>query len=275
VWTSRSPTRFRGRATLSDNVRIYAVGDIHGSASLLKKLLLQIEMDDKRHPARRSIIVCLGDYLDRGPDSRLTIDLLMECSNRREIIFLKGNHETFVPRFLDDPATLDEWRLCGGLETLVSYGLTPSINPNRSDRERLAIELARRMPAAHRDFIESLDLSFCCGDFYFVHAGIRPEIPLVKQREEDLLWIRDDFLLWERPFEKFIVHGHTPVNSLDARSNRINIDTGAFATGRLTCIAIEESSIVPLVDLRSWHLGADTRATSDMYGLRIALAAAL
>src|SRR5580698_7439719 len=105
------------------------------------------------------------------------------------------------------------------------------------------------------EFLESLDLSFSCGDFLFVHAGIRPGVPIRKQREEDLLWIREEFLLCEDRFEKFIVHGHTPVPTPDIRSNRINIDTGAFATGRLTCIVIEGNSVVPLTDARDWIRG--------------------
>ncbi|GEC16822.1 hypothetical protein NWI01_27140 [Nitrobacter winogradskyi] len=177
-------------------------------------------------------------------------------------MFLKGNHESFVPRFLHDPSSLKDWRLFGGLETLVSYGLTPSINPSAHEQNLLATELIRSMPPQHLNFLETLDLSFCCGDFCFVHAGIRPGIPLAKQREEDLLWIRDDFLSWDKPFEKFIVHGHTPVRAPDIRSNRANIDTGAFATGRLTCLAIEGSSIVPLIDLQSWRHHEDTRALS-------------
>ena len=104
----------------------------------------------------------------------------------------------------------------------------------------------------HIEFLESLNLSFSCGDFLFVHAGIRPGVPIRKQREEDLLWIREEFLCCEQRFEKFVVHGHTPVHTTDIRSNRINIDTGAFATGHLTCIVIEGTSIVELIDMRDW-----------------------
>src|SRR2546423_4644367 len=167
-------------------------------------------------------------------------------------VFLRGNHDTFVHRFMSEPAVLDEWRLWGGLETLVSYGLKPSISPGALEQKQLARQLARSIPKRHLEFLDSLRPSFNCGDFLFVHAGIRPSVPLRKQKEEDLLWIRDEFLCYEERFEKFVVHGHTPVRTLDIRSNRINIDTGAFATGRLTCIAIEGSAIVPLVDVRDW-----------------------
>jgi serine/threonine protein phosphatase 1 len=115
------------------------------------------------------------------------------------------------------------------------------------------------LPPQHLSFFESLQLSFTCGDFFFVHAGIRPGIALRKQSEDDLLWIRDDFLHHDSPFEKYVVHGHTPVNAPDVRSNRMNIDTGAFATGRLSCVVIEGPDIVPLVDIRDWTRGGRTR----------------
>lgn len=262
MWRLRATSDPQEKAKLADGIRIYAIGDIHGRADLLEKLLFQIEADDHRHPSDRSLMVFLGDYVDRGPDSRKVLDILVECSTSRDAVFLKGNHESFIPRFLHDPSSLKDWRRFGGMETLASYGLTPSINPGPREQELLATELGRSMPARHLDFLETLDLSFCCGDFYFVHAGIRPGIPIARQREEDLLWIRDDFLSWEKPFEKFIVHGHTPVRAPDIRSNRANIDTGAFATGRLTCLAMEGSNIVPLIDVQNWRPDENTRAMS-------------
>jgi predicted MPP superfamily phosphohydrolase len=251
VWKSR-PSHKRAAARLPDGVRVYAIGDIHGRSDLLDVLLQQIEADCALYPSSRPIVVFLGDYIDRGPGSREVVDLLQACARTRETVCLRGNHETFVRRFLAEPAILDEWRLCGGLETLMSYGLKPSISPDAAEQSRLADELARSIPQRHLEFLDGLDLSFSCGDFLFVHAGIRPGIAIRRQREEDLLWIRDEFLFWEQPFEKFIVHGHTPVPAPDIRSNRVNIDTGAFATGRLTCIAIEGSSITPLIDVRDW-----------------------
>jgi len=251
-WNPRSSQNQRAAARLPDGLRIYAIGDIHGRADLLESLLLQIDEDCRLYPSRRPIVVFIGDYIDRGPASREVLDLLLGYERTKETIFLRGNHETFVHRFLSKPAVLDEWRLYGGLETLVSYGLKPSINPSGLERARLAKELAMSITKRHIEFLESLDLSFSCGDFLFVHAGIRPGVPLRKQREEDLLWIREEFLSCEQQFEKFVVHGHTPVDTTDIRSNRINIDTGAFATGRLTCIVIEGSSIVELIDVRDW-----------------------
>jgi calcineurin-like phosphoesterase family protein len=255
-WNPRSSQNERAAARLPDGLRIYAIGDIHGRADLLKSLLLQIDEDCRLYPCPRPIVVFIGDYIDRGPASREVLDLLLGYQRTRETIFLRGNHETFVHRFLSEPAVLDEWRLYGGLETLASYGLKPSINPNALERARLAKELAKSMPKPHLEFIDSLKLSFSCGDFLFVHAGIRPGVPVRKQREEDLLWIREEFLSCDQRFEKFVVHGHTPVRSPDVRSNRMNIDTGAFATGRLTCIMIEGAAMVPLIDVRDWMRNA-------------------
>jgi serine/threonine protein phosphatase 1 len=239
-------------ARLPDGLRIYAIGDIHGRADLLEALLLQIDVDRALYPSSRPILVFLGDYIDRGAASRQVLDLLLGCQRTKEAVFLKGNHDSFVRRFLSSPAVLDEWRLYGGLETLVSYGLKPSINPGVTEQRQLAEELAKSIPNQHLEFLDSLNLSFNCGDFLFVHAGIRPGVPIRKQKEEDLLWIREEFLSCEQRFEKFVVHGHTPVPTPDFRSNRINIDTGAFATGRLTCIMIEGAAIVPLIDVRDW-----------------------
>lgn len=233
-------------------IRIYAIGDVHGRADLLASLLLQIEVDIALHPVSRPIVVFLGDYIDRGPDSKEVLDLLVSPGRTPEMVFLKGNHETFLLNFLKTPALLDDWRQCGGLETLVSYGLKPPMNPSFNEQTRLARDLASAISVSHRKFFEALRLSFVCGDFVFVHAGLRPLIPLQQQSEDDLLWIRDDFLLWDKEFEKIVVHGHTPVLEPDIRFNRINIDTGAFATGRLTCMTIEAAKITPLIDVRDW-----------------------
>jgi serine/threonine protein phosphatase 1 len=259
VWKPSRATKLLTRASLPDGIRVYAIGDIHGRTDLLTLQLAQIEADELRHRCARSIIVFLGDYIDRGPDSRGTIDLLLACAQMREVVNLKGNHETFIRRFLDAPGSLNDWRSLGGLETLVSYGLRPSLNRSHSDQERLSQEFLEVLPPEHLAFFESLPSSFTCGDFVFVHAGIRPGIALCKQTEDDLLWIRDDFLRHDLPFEKFVVHGHTPVNAPDVRSNRMNIDTGAFATGRLSCVMIEGRDITPLVDIRDWTAGSSTR----------------
>ena len=244
MWNAR--VRSGLAPVLPHGIRIYAVGDIHGRSDLLVRLLCSVDADCRRRPVNRPITVFIGDYIDRGPSSRDVLDLLIQWGRNHETVFLRGNHETFLPRFIADSKTLDEWRQCGGLQTLLSYGLKPSINPDRKEQVRLADELAAALPKQHVDFLSSLQISFSCGDFLFVHAGIRPGIPINKQTEDDLLWIREEFLSHEDPFERFVVHGHTPVSAPDLCSNRLNIDTGAFATGHLTCMVIEGSAIMQL-----------------------------
>lgn len=238
----KSPRR-RPNACLPAGIRVYAIGDIHGRADLLAELFGRIDASRAHFPASKALHVFLGDYVDRGPSSRDVIDLLLERGRQYPAIYLKGNHESYLSNFLKNPEVFAEWRLYGGLDTLLSYGLAPSLNPGARERVVLSSDLKRVLPAVHRDFFGSLTVSFTCGDFFFVHAGVRPGIALAKQHEEDLLWIREDFLLHEDAYEKLIVHGHTPVIEPDIRFNRINIDTGAYATGKLTCLALERDEM--------------------------------
>lgn len=242
----------RRPSSVPEGVRIYAIGDIHGRADLLAPMLSQIEIDIALRPISRPIVVFLGDYIDRGPSSKAVLDLLTNNEFSFETVFLKGNHEAFLIKFLDNSEILNDWRQCGGLETLISFGIKPPINPAPHERAQLARSLGNALTTTHRRFLEALKLTFVCGDFVFVHAGLRPLAPIQNQEEDDLLWIRDDFLNWDKDFEKIVVHGHTPVREPDIRANRINIDTGAFATGRLTCMTIEGSEIATLVDVREW-----------------------
>jgi serine/threonine protein phosphatase 1 len=231
---------------LPDGVRIYAIGDIHGCADLLKQLFTVIDADLARSRPPHPIHVFLGDYVDRGPQSRQTLDLLIERSKRHQTVFLKGNHEAFLVESLDQPTRFQEWRKYGGLQTLVSYGLKPSLNPDVAEQAELMRQLKYVLPEAHNQFLKRLRLTYTCGDFFFVHAGVRPGVRLSRQREADLLWIRDAFLESEEDFGKYIVHGHTPVREPDVRPNRINIDTGAYATGNLTLLTVQGSSILAL-----------------------------
>jgi serine/threonine protein phosphatase 1 len=229
-----------------DGVRVYAIGDVHGRADLLAELLAAIDTDIANNPPAQTLHVFLGDYIDRGPDSRQVIDLVMGRAETHETVLLKGNHETYAAQFLKDPKVLAEWRLFGGLQTLMSYGLRPSINAGDAEQRELAGRFAAALPPGHAELFAGLKTSFSCGDFFFVHAGVKPGVSLARQREEDLLWIRDDFLLHEEDFGKMIVHGHTPVRDPDFRDNRINIDTGAYATGKLTCLIIEQDELALL-----------------------------
>ncbi len=227
------------RPRVPDGVRIYAIGDIHGRADLLSDLLNRIEAHMATNPDHHPIAVFLGDYIDRGPASQQVIERLVvnDCAYQR--VFLKGNHETYLADFIKSPPSLRNWQYLGGLETLISYGIKPTINANGAAQIRIAAELDRALPDSHRQFLSHLEKSFTCGDFFFVHAGVRPGVPLEQQRDEDLLWIRQEFLQCEDDFGKVIVHGHTPALHPDIRQNRINIDTGAYATGRLTCLVLD------------------------------------
>jgi serine/threonine protein phosphatase 1 len=226
---------------LPDGVCIYAVSDIHGCADRLFKVFAAIDLHLSRARPTRAIHVFLGDYIDRGPASREVIDLLIERGQRHESIFLKGNHEAMLFGLLRAPRDFDKWKKYGGMQTLMSYGLAPSVNPEREEQNALIGTLARIIPRPHRRFFDSLRPTFSCGDFFFAHAGVKPGVPLAQQREDDLLWIRDEFLQSEENFGGFIVHGHTPVPKPDIRHNRINIDTGAYATGNLTLLTIYEN----------------------------------
>ncbi|MBW5438831.1 serine/threonine protein phosphatase [Bradyrhizobium canariense] len=240
--------RFRNnvKPRLPDGVRIYAIGDVHGRADLLQSLLTVIDADLARSAPKRAIQVFLGDYVDRGPDSRAVIDLLIERSKSHETVCLKGNHEVFLLEVLKDPARLEEWRRYGGLLTLVSYGINPTMNPTPEQQIELIEGLRRALPPEHLLFLQQLRPSFACGDFFFAHAGVKPGVALERQKEEDLLWIREEFLESERRFGKYVVHGHTPVSVPDIRSNRINIDTGAYATGNLTLLTIQGDSLLAI-----------------------------
>jgi serine/threonine protein phosphatase 1 len=231
------------RASVPDGRRIYAVGDIHGCAGLLANIFDRIDDDLKLRPTPEVLQIFLGDYIDRGPDSREVIELLIARQRENDVVFLKGNHEIFMMNFIETPSILQDWQRLGGLQTLMSYGITPTINANAAVQAQIAVDFNRVLPESHRQFLGHLKSFFTCGDFFFVHAGVRPGIPLEKQREEDLLWIRQEFLFCKNDFGKIVVHGHTPVQYPDVQSNRINIDTGAYATGRLTCLVLEGSTI--------------------------------
>jgi serine/threonine protein phosphatase 1 len=231
---------------LPAGTRIYAFGDIHGCSDLLKELFTVVDTDMARSPVNRPIEVFLGDYIDRGPNSAETLDLLIERSRYHETVFLKGNHEAYFLDLLGDPAKFENWRQFGGLQTLMSYGIQPTLNPDIAQQTDLITALIETLPDEHLKFLQSLELSFLCGDFFFVHAGVRPGIPLKEQQEADLLWIRNEFLDSKENFGKFVVHGHTPVREPDIRPNRINIDTGAYATGNLTLLTIQGSNMLLL-----------------------------
>ncbi len=221
------------------NNRLYVIGDIHGRLDLLERAIAAIRDDVERHgPA--ALTVTLGDYVDRGPASRGVLARLIENPFPTPYVALKGNHEALIEAFLDDPTVGAHWRRLGGLETLHSYGVPVSGLMVGLNYQEAADRLRRALPAEHMNFLQSLKTSHSHGRYFLCHAGVRPGVPLAQQSEEDLLWIRDEFLRSKMDFGKIVVHGHTPIEQPEVLPNRINIDTGAFATGRLTCVALDE-----------------------------------
>jgi serine/threonine protein phosphatase 1 len=244
--------RVRGRRPwLPAGLRIYAIGDIHGCLDLLNELLARINADIALRPTVRPVYVFLGDYIDRGSSSRETIDRLIEHAATHESVFLKGNHELIAIKCLSDRSLFDQWLRLGGLETLVSYGVPAEILANGKQIAELQSAFHHALPQTHFRFFRDLKNSFECGDFLFAHAGVKPNVELSQQKESDLLWIRGEFLSSDDDFGKIVVHGHTPTREIEVRPNRINIDTGAFATGRLTSLVLEGESLSVIDSLRT------------------------
>lgn len=218
--------------------RLYVIGDIHGRLDLLDQIISLIHRDFDQFGGS-CLIATLGDYIDRGPNSRGVIERLMSNPFPGHYVALKGNHELILEMFLADPAIGSEWKDLGGLETLHSFGVPVAELMMGRKYERAAEQLRAALLPEHLEFLRSLKLSLTVGEFFLCHAGIRPGIPLQKQSEQDLLWIRDEFLTSQTNFGKMVVHGHTPVEKPELLANRINIDTGAFATGRLSCLVAD------------------------------------
>ena len=189
-----------------------------------------------------ALTVTLGDYVDRGPASRGVLERLSANPFPTPYVALKGNHELLLEAFLADPALGPQWRDFGGLETLHSYGVPVGRFMMGRDYDGGGGALRDAMPAQHAGFLQSLKISHSHGKYFLCHAGVRPGVPLDRQDEHDLLWIRDEFLDSDMDFGKIVVHGHTPVEQPEVKANRINIDTGAFATGQLTCVALDDAA---------------------------------
>jgi len=227
----------RGKA----GARAYAVGDIHGRLDLLDVLLARIEADIASRPAKKNFIVFLGDLVDRGPASAGVVERLRTYrpDNARPI-FLAGNHEEILLSLAaGEKKVLASWLKFGGVECAESYGIDPE--PLRLLDEDAALQLLQaKLPPAHIEFLESFGDTFRFGDYLLVHAGIRPGIPLEDQDRFDLRWIREPFLSDCKQHGFVVVHGHTIVSRVEERANRIAIDTGAYRSGVLTALVIEE-----------------------------------
>jgi serine/threonine protein phosphatase 1 len=228
---------------LPQGVRAYAVGDVHGQLHLLDDILSRIDADRQANPADSSVEVFLGDYVDRGPDSAGVIDRLIGRAEEANhpCIFLCGNHEVYVTSFLSDPAILPEWLHNGGMTTLASYGVDAMAPPQ--DEHAIQEAFRAAFPERHRAFLAGLDLMHRIGDVVFVHAGIRPGVAPEDQAADDLLLIRQEFLRHTKPLPVRVVHGHTPMREPEATPWRVSVDTGAFATGRLTCAVLEDDAV--------------------------------
>lgn len=222
--------------------RIYAIGDVHGRLDLLTRLHALIAADAAAAPVQRRVIVYLGDYIDRGPDSRGVVDFLLQPPLPGfESVHLLGNHEDYLLQFLEQAEVGPHWGAYGGLATLASYGVRPpsGFTPHVADFETARRALADKIPAAHLDFLRGLKLTHAEGGYLFVHAGVKPGVALSEQQADDLLWIRDEFLNSPDDFGACVVHGHTIVETPEQHANRIAIDTGAFATGTLTALVLD------------------------------------
>ena len=226
---------------VAEDLRLYAIGDIHGCPDLLAELLAMIAEDRARHDAARCKIVFLGDYIDRGEDSRAVLDLLSaDPLDGFETIYLVGNHEDYLWRFLDDTSIGPTWLKYGGVPTFASYGI--AVSPGESDAatlHRLQQELRRAVPARHLAFLRALQTYHLEGNYLFVHAGIRPDIPLAAQTRKDFTFSREGFVDTEHDHGHMVVHGHTIEATPQFRGNRIGIDTGAYLSGVLTCLVLQ------------------------------------
>ncbi|MES2497074.1 MAG: metallophosphoesterase family protein [Pseudomonadota bacterium] len=248
IGTSRRPAPPKLSATANvDGQLVYVIGDIHGCYLLLREVLARIASDAKEGArGRRPIIILLGDLIDRGPHSAQVIETVtwLQRYHPFEVHLLMGNHERALLAFIDRPVDAGEWLLFGGDATLRSYGVAPP-PPDATASAHIATRdaLLRRMPASHLLCLQRALPMLTLGDYAFVHAGIRPGRPIGEQEEEDLLWIGAEFTASADRFEKIIVHGHTITEEAELPGNRIGIDTGAYRSGILTALRIEDGDL--------------------------------
>lgn len=230
-----------GDAQVESGLRVYAIGDVHGCFDQLIELLERIRADREESPVENCKIIFLGDYVDRGPDNNGVLDYLISLQEGDEdCIFLMGNHDERMVSFIENPAHVwDDMMRWGGAQTIASYGVIPVAGEEYGS---ISKRFAEAVPTRHLEFLKSLKPSHEVGDYFFCHAGVRPGVSLQNQSALDLMWIRSDFTLHEKPFEKVVIHGHTPQDVPEVRNNRLNIDTRCYDTGVLTAVALEGKS---------------------------------
>jgi serine/threonine protein phosphatase 1 len=225
--------------TLAEGTRIYVLGDIHGQLESLQAAIARIVADRNARPVRQVLTVFVGDYVDRGLSSRAVIDRIMAESEIGTKIPLRGNHEEMMSRALDDPSHMKAWCDMGGIQTLFSYGVDVQQVVAGRGYEAAQAALRVALPQAHLSWLQGLRNHHEQDDYFFCHAGIDPDRPLGNQTADDLLWIKEKFTCDDRIYTKIVVHGHSPVERVDVRRNRINVDTGAVWSRHLGCLALE------------------------------------
>ena len=223
-------------------MRLYAVGDVHGCRRQLDAMVAAIEEDRQSHPVPRAGTIFLGDHLDRGPESKAVVNRLIHLmAHDKSVLCLAGNHDIALRNFLNDPVDFGEMFFRnGGAETLRSYGLRVPKPPFAREELSGMIDYAQQLiPLNHLHFLANLPHGAEFGDYFFCHAGIRPGVAIEDQSPEDMMWIRREFLDHEEPLEKVVVHGHTPANDVEFRTNRIGVDTRCYGSGTLSCVVLE------------------------------------
>ena len=211
--------------SLPQGQRLYAIGDIHGCLELLIRCYELIDKDSRSKGPAETTVVHLGDYVDRGPNSRGVIDYFLKNTlPDLKKIWLKGNHEDFLMKYCDGQDVADAWFHNGAAETLKSYGvrLEEKSGTPASDRD-FYNQFRNALPPEHNQFFQALKTRFECGDYFFTHAGVHPFYPLADQRDQDLMWIRSRFLQSDKDFGKIIIHGHTDSAHYVTRYSRSNI----------------------------------------------------
>lgn len=226
------------RPAIPAGERVYAVGDVHGCAAEFEALIAAIDADDAARGATDTTVILLGDLVDRGPESARVIALAKQWQARRKVRILIGNHEEMFLDSFDSVEVLRQFLRHGGRETLLSYPVDPAAYADASFAETQAM-MAAAVPAAERDWLARLEDAVLIGDYLFVHAGIKPGVPLEQQTLSDLRWIREPFLSHRESHGAIVVHGHTITEEIEVRTNRIGIDTGAYASGKLTALGLE------------------------------------
>jgi serine/threonine protein phosphatase 1 len=244
-WKHLSGRRIIHTPSIPANQRVYAIGDIHGRADLLDKMhQAVVRHAAAAHPAENHIIY-LGDYVDRGLQVKEVIDILVsDPLPEFKSVFLKGNHEEMMLDFLTDGEGFEDWISLGGQVTLLSYGVTPAGHSQHPVRpEDIRLKFLEALPKAHYDFLLNLKISCQVGDYLFVHAGLRPGIPLERQDPQDCIRIREPFLSNPKNLGLRVVHGHHITARPEILAQRIGVDTGAYATGRLSCVCLENDRV--------------------------------